>query len=47
MSSFIGVKSYNVSAFSKNEELAQELAVFLANEKILKHDMKKRKKFLL
>ncbi|MED0588351.1 arabinogalactan oligomer ABC transporter substrate-binding protein GanS [Bacillus subtilis] len=33
MSSFIGVKSYNVSAFSKNAELAQELAVFLANEK--------------
>lgn len=33
MSSFIGVKSYNVSAFSKNAELAQELAVFLTNEK--------------
>ncbi|MCC2115265.1 extracellular solute-binding protein [Bacillus halotolerans] len=33
MSSFIGVKSYNVSAFSKHAELAQELAVFLANEK--------------
>ncbi|MBV7319227.1 sugar ABC transporter substrate-binding protein [Bacillus halotolerans] len=33
MSSFIGVKSYNVSAFSKHAELAQELAVFLTNEK--------------
>ncbi|MBU5244407.1 extracellular solute-binding protein [Bacillus halotolerans] len=32
MSSFIGVKSYNVSAFSKHAELAQELAVFLTNE---------------
>lgn len=33
MSAFIGVKSYNVSAFSKNAELAQELAVFLAKRK--------------
>lgn len=32
MSSFIGVKSYNVSAYSKNAELAEELLVYLANE---------------
>lgn len=32
MSSFIGVKSYNVSAYSKNAELAEKLLVFLANE---------------
>ncbi|WP_186763935.1 extracellular solute-binding protein [Planomicrobium sp. CPCC 101079] len=32
MSSFIGVKSYNVSSYSKNAELAEELLVFLANE---------------
>nr|WP_204954203.1 extracellular solute-binding protein [Metabacillus crassostreae] len=32
MSSFVGVKSYNVSGYSKNAELAQELVVFLANE---------------
>lgn len=32
MSSFIGVKSYNVSAYSENAELAEELLVFLANE---------------
>lgn len=32
MSSFVGVKSYNVSAYSKNTELAEKLVVFLANE---------------
>jgi arabinogalactan oligomer/maltooligosaccharide transport system substrate-binding protein len=32
MSSFMGVKSYNVSAYSKNAELAEELVEFLANE---------------
>ena len=32
MSSFIGVKSYNVSSYSKNAELAEKLVVFLANE---------------
>ncbi|MDM5303313.1 extracellular solute-binding protein [Bacillus subtilis] len=43
MSSFIGVKSYNVSAFSKNAELAQELAIFLANEKNAKTRYEKTK----
>ncbi|MCY7800074.1 extracellular solute-binding protein [Bacillus haynesii] len=38
MSSFVGVKSYNVSAYSKNADLAEELAVFLAN----KENSKKR-----
>jgi arabinogalactan oligomer/maltooligosaccharide transport system substrate-binding protein len=32
MSAFVGVKSYNVSAYSKNTDLAQELVEFLANE---------------
>lgn len=32
MSSFIGVKSYNVSTYSKNPELAQEFVEFIANE---------------
>lgn len=32
MSSFIGVKSYNVSSYSENTELAQEFVTFLANE---------------
>jgi arabinogalactan oligomer / maltooligosaccharide transport system substrate-binding protein len=32
MSAFVGVKSYNVSSYSKNAELAEELVVFLANE---------------
>jgi arabinogalactan oligomer / maltooligosaccharide transport system substrate-binding protein len=32
MSSFIGVKSYNVSSYSKNAELAEDLVEFLANE---------------
>ncbi|MBT2678735.1 extracellular solute-binding protein [Bacillus sp. ISL-35] len=32
MSAFIGVKSYNVSGYSKNAELAEKLVVFLANE---------------
>lgn len=32
MGSFIGVKSYNVSTYSKNAELAEELVEFLANE---------------
>jgi arabinogalactan oligomer / maltooligosaccharide transport system substrate-binding protein len=32
MSSFVGVKSYNVSTYSKNAELAEKLVVFLANE---------------
>ncbi|KKI89209.1 cyclodextrin-binding protein [Bacillus sp. SA1-12] len=32
MSSFIGVKSYNVSSYSKNADLAEELVAFLANE---------------
>jgi arabinogalactan oligomer/maltooligosaccharide transport system substrate-binding protein len=32
MSSFVGVKSYNVSSYSKNGELAEELVEFLANE---------------
>jgi arabinogalactan oligomer / maltooligosaccharide transport system substrate-binding protein len=31
MSSFLGVKSYNVSAYSKNPELAEKLVIFLAN----------------
>lgn len=32
MSSFVGVKSYNVSSYSKNPELAEKLVAFLANE---------------
>lgn len=32
MSSFVGVKSYNVSSYSQNAELAEELVEFLANE---------------
>ncbi len=32
MSAFVGVKSYNVSSYSKNAELAQELVTFLSNE---------------
>ncbi|WP_413374965.1 extracellular solute-binding protein [Alkalihalobacillus sp. 1P02AB] len=32
MSAFMGVKSYNVSFYSKNAELAEELVKFLANE---------------
>jgi arabinogalactan oligomer / maltooligosaccharide transport system substrate-binding protein len=32
MSSFIGVKSYNVSTYSKNAELAEEFVEFIANE---------------
>lgn len=32
MSSFIGVKSYNVSSYSKNPELAEEFVKFLTNE---------------
>lgn len=32
MGSLIGVKSYNVSSYSKNPELAEELVEFLANE---------------
>ena len=32
MSSFIGVKSYNVSSYSKNAELAQEFVEFISNE---------------
>ncbi|MGL5315477.1 MAG: sugar ABC transporter substrate-binding protein [Peptostreptococcaceae bacterium] len=32
MGSLIGVKSYNVSSYSKNPELAEELVKFLANE---------------
>lgn len=32
MSSFVGVKSYNVSSYSDHTELAQELVVWLANE---------------
>lgn len=31
MSSFIGVKSYNVSSYSKNAELAEEFVTFIAN----------------
>lgn len=31
MSSFIGVKSYNVSSYSKNTELAQEFVEFITN----------------
>ena len=38
MSSFVGVKSYNVSAYSKNADLAEQLVVFLAN----KENSKKR-----
>ncbi|UNL86092.1 sugar ABC transporter substrate-binding protein [Priestia koreensis] len=38
MSSFVGVKSYNVSTYSKEPELAQELVEFLAN----KENSKKR-----
>lgn len=32
MSAFIGVKSYNVSAYSKNAELAEKFVKFIANE---------------
>lgn len=32
MSAFIGVKSYNVSAYSKHPDLAEKLVIFLANE---------------
>lgn len=32
MSAFVGVKSYNVSTYSKNTDLAQELVEFLTNE---------------
>ncbi|TRZ35645.1 extracellular solute-binding protein [Niallia circulans] len=32
MSAFIGVKSYNVSSYSQNAELAEKLAVYLTNE---------------
>ncbi len=32
MSSFVGVKSYNVSSYSKNAELAEEFVEFIANE---------------
>src|SRR5690606_7475269 len=32
MSAFGGVKSYNVSSYSKNSDLAEKLVVFLANE---------------
>nr|WP_313469196.1 extracellular solute-binding protein [Carnobacterium sp.] len=32
MSAFLGVKSYNVSTYSKNAELAEKLVEFLANE---------------
>lgn len=32
MSAFVGVKSYNVSAYSKNADLAQQLVEFLANK---------------
>lgn len=32
MGSFIGVKSYNVSSYSKNAELAEEFVTFITNE---------------
>lgn len=32
MSAFVGVKSYNVSSYSKNKELAQQFVEFIANE---------------
>ncbi|WP_186579967.1 sugar ABC transporter substrate-binding protein [Aquibacillus kalidii] len=32
MSSFVGIKSYNVSTYSKNAELAEEFVEFIANE---------------
>ncbi len=32
MSSFIGVKSYNVSSYSKNAELAEKFVTFITNE---------------
>jgi arabinogalactan oligomer / maltooligosaccharide transport system substrate-binding protein len=32
MSAFVGVKSYNVSSYSKNAELAEEFVKFIANE---------------
>lgn len=32
MSAFVGVKSYNVSSYSKNSELAEEFVKFIANE---------------
>lgn len=32
MGAFVGVKSYNVSTYSKNAQLAEELVEFLANE---------------
>lgn len=32
MQSFIGVKSYNVSSYSKNKELAEEFVKFITNE---------------
>lgn len=33
MSSFIGVKSYNVSTYSKNSEMAEKFVKFIANKK--------------
>lgn len=36
MRAFIGVKSYNVSTFSKNAELAEELVKYLSNEEVSK-----------
>ncbi|MGF0002018.1 extracellular solute-binding protein [Bacillus altitudinis] len=33
MSSFLGVKSYNVSSYSKNKELAEKFVEFITNEK--------------
>lgn len=32
MSSFLGVKSYNISSYSKHAELAEKLALYLTNE---------------
>lgn len=32
MSAFVGVKSYNVSSYSKNKELAQQFVEFITNE---------------
>lgn len=40
MSSFLGVKSYNVSSYSKNKELAEKFVEFITNEKIRKSALK-------
>lgn len=43
MRAFIGVKSYNVSTFSKNAELAEELVKYLSSEEVSKVRYEKTK----